>query len=121
MERISKLVRRAVKRWAEERKGTDMPEQNTAGTAEHIETPAERVVEKEQTVQAVIGSLMVLLFKANRSFCKVPYGTVCLNRICYQPFSVPELVTETGKVPDRFNDSRKAHRLLAFSSVSPPG
>lgn len=42
MEKISKLIRCAAKRWAEKRKNTDSPEQKTVETPERIETQVEK-------------------------------------------------------------------------------
>ena len=60
MEKISKLIRCAAKRWAEKRKNTDSPEQKTVETPERIETQNEK--DEKVTTQTVLNITENLIF-----------------------------------------------------------
>lgn len=82
MEKISKLIRCAAKRWAEKRKNTDSPEQKTVETPERIETQVEKTT--TQTVQNITKNLIFPLQETGNIVHKAVYCVIFFARDYYK-------------------------------------
>lgn len=82
MEKISKLIRCAAKRWAEKRKNTDSPEQKTVETPERIETLVEKTT--TQTVQNITKNLIFPLLETSNIVRKAVYYVIFFARDYYK-------------------------------------